>query len=43
MMDLFKALEELHMNLEDLPSSSTEHVTNFRWCSNGHVVELMIV
>ena len=30
MMELCKALEELHVNLADLPSRSTEHVTNSR-------------
>ena len=36
MMELCKALEELHVELEEIPLSSTEHV-------NGHVVELMNV
>ena len=30
MMELCTALEELHVELEDLPSNSTEHVTNSR-------------
>ena len=43
MMELCKALEKLHVGSRNFPSNSTEHLTNSRWCSKGHVVEPVIV